>query len=180
MSDAAPSPDRSPRNTPDDPPPVTQGPHEIVRHALGANEPVGEASIDPDEERRRLVATEFESQRLAKKRGLLQHASRPFPIDAPSSAEAAEITREATPLMHHATAEAAAMVGYRKERRENRVTGETVVVTDIKFNFFAPITKPLEQLVAVVGRTLKGKFSFNVKVGKQGFELGVKAEGSQE
>jgi hypothetical protein len=166
---------------PHDPPPpplVTQGPHEIARHALGPKEPVNGVRIDPEEERRRLVALQFEAQRLAKKLGLEQHMAQPFPVDAPTSPEAAAITKEATPLMQQA--DAGAMLVYEKVKRTNAMTGEEVEATRVQFNVFAPVTKALEQLAKFVTGTLKGKFSLNAKVGKQGAEVSVSAEGKQE
>lgn len=182
MSDANTPRDRTSQSSPQDDEPessrVAKSPHEIARHAIGPKEPVGGAPIDPEEERRRLVALQFEAQRLAKKLGLKQHMAQPFPVDAPTSPEAAAITKEATPLMQQA--DAGAMLVIERVKRKNKKTGEEIEATRLQFNVFAPVTKALEQLAKFVTGTLKGKFSLNAKVGKQGAEVGVNAEGKQE
>ncbi len=160
-----------------DPDQVINGPHEIIRHALGPKDPKGGMYVDPEEERRRQVALNYELKRIAPKQGLDIRPAQPFPVDEQPSTLVAEVTSTAAPMMEKASA--GALVQY-DHRRRVYADGSTDEATRLQVNVFAPIVSVLNALGNFVRNALKGKLSFSAKVGRHGAQVKVDAEASQD
>jgi len=155
---------------------TTAEPREIVRFALGANEPLPGEVIDREEERRRLIAEQFELNRKAKKLGLTIKQIEPFPAYELPSTLAQQITKAAAPLMTNAAQ--SATVVYQKYKAKQG--SDEVEITNFKINLFAGVGKVMKGLSDFLASKFKGKASMSIKVGKQGVDVKVNAEVDQE